>query len=465
MQMSKGMKSPTAAHQSPRTKEPAINHPENAPPQGLLLLSLLVALGGVAIGLLGAGFRYSLMLAEGWRTTFIEWTYQWGWAGIFLPVILAALGAALARFLIQYCPLAAGSGVQHVEALMRGEVKPGPFAVIPVKFVGGLLAIGGGLALGREGPTIQMGSILGSSLAKWFRLPISIMRDLQAALGGAGLAVAFNAPLGGVLFVVEEVSHSFRLQLTLITLVGVAISITVSQSLLGQSSDFSVAPFLDASRWTLLVYLFFGSLLGITGVFYNKTTLFFMDFVGKLSRFSVEARAASIGAIIGILGWFSPSLIGGGETLNQEFFSSSFSVLAVLGIVAIRWVIGPLSYAAGTPGGIFSPLLLIGAGQGLLFALLFNACTPPEYHLAPTAFAVIGMSAFFTAVVRAPLTGIVLISEMTATTSLLLPMLAAGVGATLFATILRGQPIYDTLREHLIQSKIAELERPLTVDR
>jgi CIC family chloride channel protein len=121
-------------------------------------------------------------------------------------------------------------------------------------------------------------------------------------------------------------------------------------------------------------------------------------------------------------------------------------------ILVVRWFLGPLSYSAGTPGGLFSPLLLLGAGLGALFALGVNAAVPAEHAVSVVAFGVVGMTAFFTGVVRAPLTGIVLITEMTATTTLMVPMLAAGFGAMLASSLVRGEPIYDTLRSRMLAS-------------
>ncbi len=410
---------------------------------------LVALLAGLATGVVGAGFRAGLSWLGPRHVAFVEWAHAWPWLGWLAPVLLGALGAGLARLLVRPQPLAAGSGVQHVEAIMRGEAEPASLWVVPIKFVGGLVGIGTGLALGREGPTIQMGATLGAALAARFRCGWEVIRDLQAAMGGAGLAVAFNAPIGGAMFVFEEVAHAFRLRLTLLTLLGSAVAVAVARLLLGDAPDFRVAPLLAGDSGPVLLYLGFGLALGLLGVLYNRLIIGCIDTMERLRRWPAEARAALIGAIVGGVAWYSPHFVGGGDALCQAVLGGGLPISFLLVVLAVRWFVGPLSYAAGTPGGIFSPLLLVGAALGAGFATGVNGLLPEGQAVSTVAFAVVGMSAFFTAVVRAPFTGFILIAEMTATSNLMVPMLIAGFGAMLGASLLKGQPIYDTLRLRL----------------
>lgn len=411
---------------------------------------LVAAVAGVLIGFVGAGFRAGLAWIEPRHVALVEWAHAWPWIGWVLPLVIGALGAGIARWMVRSQPLAAGSGVQHVEAVGKGQAEPASWTVVPVKFIGGMLAIGSGLMLGREGPTIQMGATIGSVMAARLRCAGEVVRDIHVALGGAGLAVAFNAPLGGAVFVFEEVARAFRPRLTLLTLAGTTCAIVVARGVLGTSPDFTAPVLADPALWTVPVFALFGFVLGLLGVLYNRLIIGLIEAMERLKAWPAEFRAALVGALVGGVAWFSPGLVGGGDGLTQGILQSGFPAGTLLMILFVRWFLGPLSYAAGTPGGIFSPLLMLGAALGWLFATGWNVLPSPAGTLPPAAFAIAGMAAFFTGVVRAPLTGVILIAEMTATSNQMAPMLAAAFGAMLGASIVRGEPIYDTLRHRML---------------
>jgi chloride channel protein, CIC family len=157
-----------------------------------------------------------------------------------------------------------------------------------------------------------------------------------------------------------------------------------------------------------------------------------------------------VGAAVGVLAWFVPALVGGGDALTQQALAGAETVATVSVIFLVRFALGPLSYAAGTPGGLFAPILVLGAQSGFLFAN-FSYPWVPAITPSSMALAVVGMAAFFTAVVRAPLTGIILVIEMTASFSLFLPMLGACFAAMLVPILLRNAPIYDSLRFRILQ--------------
>jgi CIC family chloride channel protein len=403
---------------------------------------------GALVGVIGTAFRYLLGAASDLRITLFAGLN--GVSGALLAMAGVAACAAVARFLVvRFAPLAAGSGVQHVEAVMRGEATPAGLDVIPVKFVGGVLAIGAGLALGREGPTVQMGSAIGTAVAR------RIVRDpmeenlVEAAGAGAGLAVAFNAPIGGAVFVFEELTARFSPHLVMATLCAGAVAVAVMRSLLGDVPDFFAGPPESQLVTQLPTYLALGVALGLIGAVYNVLTMGFLAVTDRLRRVNSVMRAAAIGAVIGLLGFFAPSLIGGGETWTQTLLSGSVRLDAIALFFLARMVIGPLCYAAGTPGGLFAPLLGLGAAFGALFAGIADAALP-GFGLSEVGFAVVGMAALFTAIVRAPMTGVVLTMEMTGRADLVLPMLTACFGAILVTTVLGNAPIYDSLRERML---------------
>ena len=418
-------------------------------PHGLFRLLLVAALAGVLIGLVGSAFRLILQQALLLSQRMLAFADALGSWGILVPVLTVALCAAAARALVRLAPEAGGSGVQQIEAMMRLESEPTRLRVLLVKFFGGSLALGSGLALGREGPTIQMGAAIGASLAQAARLAAADIRIMAAALSGAGLGVAFTAPLAGVLFTFEEISRRFSLRLMLASLLACAVAWQTSLLLLGDGPIFKV-PAIPPLDWTaLLPALLFGCLMGALGVVYNRLVITLLEGADRFARVPGEVKAGLIGALIGLIMWFEPTWAGGGEPLTQQLLDNPGGMLLpLLLILGVRLLIGPLSYAAGTPGGLFAPALLIGALCGVLFAGLCN--TYLSMQISPVAFALLGMTAFFAAVVRAPLTGIAVIIEMTAISSLIMPMLLTTAMAVAVASAMRSPPIYDTLRLRML---------------
>ena len=200
---------------------------------GLVRLAVLAAVGGATTGLVGGAFRRLLVSADGLRGELLRWATAGTPVRAVVPLVLAAAFVATARYLVRRVPEAAGSGVQHVEAFIRDEVPAAPTRVVPVKFVGGLFALGSGMVLGREGPTVQMGATIGDGLARRARLTPHDARTLAVSLAGAGLGVAFSAPLGGAMFVFEEVARAFRTRLVVATLVGTASAVMVARWVTG----------------------------------------------------------------------------------------------------------------------------------------------------------------------------------------------------------------------------------------
>lgn len=352
---------------------------------------------------------------------------------------------------------------------MQGEAEPASVAVLPVKFIGGTLAIGSGLALGREGPTVQMGAVIGTLVSKGFAAIQADVRIVQGAAAGAGLAVAFNAPIGGVAFVFEELSRQFESRLMVATLAACGAAMIVARALLGDPPEFQLGPLLAPTPVSLVLYLILGAVLGVLGAAYNRSVIRWLDAFNRFERIPVMVRAAGMGGVVGLAAWFAPDWVGGGESIVQSVIDGQFTLMGLVWLFAARWLLGTFSYSAGTPGGLFSPLLLVGAAFGALFGETLGAVLGPLFDqtlsgflggslrsllpdlIPPTpALAVVGMAAFFTAVVRAPLTGLILITEMTANTTLLLPMLAACLSASIVPPLLGSAPIYDTLRQRLL---------------
>jgi CIC family chloride channel protein len=318
-----------------------------------------------------------------------------------------------------------------------------------VKFVGGLLSIGTGLALGREGPSVQMGASIASLCGRLFHRTEAECRTLLAAGAAAGLATAFNAPVAGAVFVLEEVERLFDLPVTITTLGASVSAISVARLFLGQAPDFHVGPLQYAGLTVIPAYLALGAFVGCIGVAYNGAILGALGVTARW-RCPVELTAALVGAAVGVLAWFAPDLVGGGDAITQRLLDGT-GVTFMLGIAfVVRFVLGPVSYSARTPGGLFAPMLVIGSQSGLLFGSIFGHWVPSVITSHPNQLVIVGMAAVFAAVVRAPITGIILAIELTGSATLLLPMLAACFTAMLVPTLLGNAAIYDSLEERIV---------------
>ena len=417
----------------------------------LLALALLALIVGAAAGFVGAVFRLALEQADRLRDALIAWAHGEHLEGFLIVVGACAAATLVAASLVRrFSPYASGSGIPHVEAVLNGELPEAPFRIIPVKFGGGVLAIGAGLALGREGPSVQMGATMAHLIGKVFGRNWPDCRVLLAAGAGAGLATAFNAPIAGAIFVLEELVRRFEPRIAIAALGASATAIAVSRVLLGNAPDFHVEALNYAAAETRPLYFVLGAIAGLMAIVYNRSLLATIAAAERLVRLPVELRAGLIGAAIGTLAWFRPDLVGGGDTNTQRTLAGA-EALAILPLVfLLRLGLGAVSYAAATPGGLFAPLLVLGAQLGLFFGLLSRLAFP-DLDIQPEGFAIVGMAAFFTGVVRAPLTGIVLVTEMTANVTMLLPMLGACFAAMLIPTLLSDPPIYDSLRESILQ--------------
>jgi CIC family chloride channel protein len=416
-------------------------------PGSLLVLAALSLVVGAAAGLVGAAFRLSLEQADRLRDVLVSWAHGQGPAGLVLVAAACAAATAVAAALVRrYSPHASGSGIPHVEAVLNGELPPAPFLLLPVKFLGGVLAIGAGLALGREGPSVQMGASLGHLLGKALRRSWPDSRVLLAAGAGAGLATAFNAPIAGAVFVLEELARRFDLRTSIAALGASTTALSVARLFLGESPEFQVAPMPYPGSEGKTLFVALGGAAGLLAVAYNRALLGAIAAAGRLGRWPVEARAALVGAAVGMLAWFAPGLVGGGEPLTQRTLAGAVTLSVLPFAFLLRFGLAIVSYAARTPGGLFAPMLVLGAQLGLLFGALCRLAFP-GLETPPEAFAVVGMAAVFTGVVRAPVTGIVLVTEMTASFTMLLPMLAACFAAMLAPSLLGNPPIYDSLKQ------------------
>jgi chloride channel protein, CIC family len=423
-------------------------HPVDTSGEGaesLIGFVVAAALVGVLTGLSAASFRLLLTQATRLRDGLAGWAHG-SWWGLLVVVLACTAAAATAAALVHRVePHAEGSGIPRVEAVADGRVRPDRFRILPVKYIGGLLAIGSGMALGREGPSVQMGGSAAVIVATLTRRNLADLRVLVAGGAAAGLATAFNAPIAGGVFVLEELVKRFDPRTTVATLVASASGFVAAHLLVQSQYEFKMTTLPDPRMvqygWVLVI----GVVAGLFGVLYNHAVMFALR-RADASAWPKEVRAALTGAAVGLLVWLAPDLVGGGDNLTQNALLGHGALLATAGVLVLRFALGIVSYAAATPGGLFAPMLVLGSQAGLIVGLIATHLTP---HAAPNlaACALIGMAAFFAASVHAPVTGLILATEMTGNTNELPPMLGACAIAMLVAIALRSRSIYDQLAD------------------
>ncbi len=403
------------------------------------------ALVGALAGITALAFRAALSLADTLRNNLIAWAHRFPGLGWIFPVLLGMAGAAIAVFLVnRFAPEAGGSGIPHLEGVLQRFRTLDWKRVLPVKFLGGVIAIGSGMALGREGPTVQMGGATGDAISRLLKVSQRERLTLISAGAGAGLAAAFNAPLSGLVFVLEEVRRDFQPIVFGAAFVAAVISDIIARIGSSQFPVFAVPSYDMQPLSSLPVFAILGIFAGLLGVLYNRSLLSISALYKKIpSKFTIPAAAAT-GAAIGLVGWFSPSLIGSGFGLSESALKGELILALVPLFFLARFALNILSYATGAPGGIFAPLLGLGALLGLGIGEAAHNLVPAAAPIA-AVFAVVGMAAMFTAIVRAPLTGIMLIIEMTGNYSQMLPLLVSCFCAYAVAESLRDTPIYEAL--------------------
>ena len=428
-----------------------------------LMILIMAAVVGTLAGLVGIAFEKAVNAILNWRIGTLAATAENPWLVWPLAFGLSALLAMVGYFLVRkFAPEAGGSGIPEIEGALE-ELRPVRWwRVIPVKFLGGMGTLGAGMVLGREGPTVQLGGNIGRMVADIFRMRSGEAQHTLLATGAAaGLSAAFNAPLAGILFIIEEMRPQFRYNLISIKAVftGVIMSSIVFRIFNGEGAVIEVGKFTNAPVNTLWLYLILGMIFGIIGPLFNTLILRTQDLFqrihgGNMTKWVLVGGL--LGGMCGVLGVIEPETSGGGFSLIPIAAAGNFSIGMLLFLFFTRVITTLLCFSSGAPGGIFAPMLALGTLLGTAFGMA-AAVVFPAYHLEAGTFAIAGMGALLAASLRAPLTGILLVLEMTDNYQLILPMIITCLGATLLAQFLGGKPLYSTILARTLAKQEAEL--------
>lgn len=373
-------------------------------------------------------------------------------------VLLSMLLLALVIGLItKPQPHIMGSGIPEVEGQLANEIKLPWWPILWRKFITGVLGIGSGLFLGREGPSIQLGAAVGQGVAGCFKKASSLERRVLLASGAAsGLSAAFNAPIAGTMFVLEEVYHNFSPLVWMSALAGAIGANFVSTNFFGMVPVLHITyanAFPLRDYWHLLIL---GILLGLLGYLYQRVLLWMPKLYQRLFPKLPRYFQGLVPLLLVIpIGYFWPQYLGGGNGVILALGRQQPALLVLIGLLVLRFVFSMISYGSGLPGGIFLPILTLGAVIGATYGTIMW-----QLGLLPKAcivnLLIFAMAGYFAGIGKAPFTAILLITEMVGTLQHLMPLAVVSLIAYLVVDLLGGAPIYASLLQRMQTTKKLE---------
>ncbi len=408
---------------------------------------------GIIAGTMGSIFRLTLTQIDVFRESLYANTGSSGLFSWILPLLFGIIGISISLFLVKkIAPESSGSGVQEIEGALD-SLRPLRWKrILPVKFIASLFSLGSGLLLGREGPTIQIGANVGKMIKDIFRHPDNKTNPLVSAGAAAGLASAFNAPLAGIIFVIEEMHGHFKYTFFSVAAIMVASGTAdfVVRIFVGIDPVIKMMVFPNPPLSGIWLFIILGFLFSLVGYLFNKLIILSLNFFGDLSNITMIFSGVVAGIIIVIVGVYYPKMIGGGYNTIRIVLDRSFPIQFLIVLFIGRLLLTVFSYGTGVPGGIFAPLLALGVVFGMLFGSVMQHYFP-NLVSNPDIFAVAGMAGIFASTVRAPLTGLVLAVEMTSNFEMILPLIFTTLTASVVTAQLGNEPIYTTLLKRTLE--------------
>lgn len=420
---------------------------------GILKVYILAILTGFVTGLITIPYRWMIEKSAYIRDMIFNlnnplYYLILGFIGIYVIGILISK-------MVEDSPLITGSGIPQARAQIYGRIKvKNPIKNLVFKFLGGVSGISAGYSLGREGPSVQMGALIGETISQVFKVDRVERKYLIMSGAGAGLSSAFTAPLASAIFIAEELQKYFNSRLTIFSFLGSIVSGYMAAKFFVKNDYLDIVVNYPQNLnyfeyfYICIAFAIFISLVG-------KSFSFLLIYFQKLNRkikISKYIKIFFYTLMVIVIGIFYKDLTAGGESfLIREGMINDLSIGALIFFIILKLLFTTLSYSTGFPGGIFLPLLVIGGLSGKLFGLIllyFNLIDINNLGV----FIFLGMASAFVVVVRSPATGIILILEMTWDFTLLPSMvIVAGLAYTV-SNLLKVEPIYDLLYKPLIEN-------------
>jgi len=402
-----------------------------------LLLSIFI---GIYAGLAVVCFR----LAIEWTRTF-SLGQTLAMKGPRLIIAPAVAGLIVAFLVMKIFPAVRGSGVNQTKSALYISNGYIPLRTAIGKFICSALAIGAGHSLGPEDPSLQIGATLASALGRRLRLSREKTRLIAPIGAAAGLAAAFNAPISAVLFVIEEVVGRWSAGILGSIVLSAVSSVVVARFFLGAEPMFRIPTVSIISTEELLAYGLLGVAGGIAALVFSKLVGWLRPILKGLPRWTQYFQPAIAGALIGTIGYFGfPQIMGAGYDYMDQAMHNQFAWQMLLALAFLKIIATTLSFTSGTPGGMFAPTLFVGAMLGAATGGIERIALP---HLSGSVgtYALVGMGVLFAAFLRAPLTSVFMVLEVSGNYSIIIPVILANTLAYLISRSLQPTPIFEVL--------------------
>jgi chloride channel protein, CIC family len=379
------------------------------------------------------------------------------WLLVVIPVFGGLVAGLIIHFFIGEERHHGVAGIMESVALAGGRLR---YKRMPAKAVAAALAIGSGASVGPEDPSVQIGANLGSMAGQLLHLSEDHVRTLVAAGAAGGISAAFNAPIAGIFFALEIVLGQIGGNaLSMVVLAGV-ISAVFTQAVSGTQPAFHVPSYPFGSVLELPLYFGLGLISGPVSALYIDLLFAFKDFFEQKVNLPRWVKPVIAGLLVGVVGLFLPQILGVGyETIGVVLNGNHLGIWLLIALMVAKLILTPVCIGSGFPGGVFAPALFIGATLGAAYGAFADALIP-SLHIAPPAFALVGMAAVLAGSVHAPLTAIILLFEMTNDYRIILPLMFAVVVSQILSQRLQRDSVYtlSLARKGIRLSRERELE-------
>jgi CIC family chloride channel protein len=360
------------------------------------------------------------------------------WGRLILPVVGGALAGALLEYGLNWMPRCGSN--DYLEAIMIGDGKLSIRHTL-IKSAASLCSISSGASIGREGPMVQLAAMAGSALGRLLKFSPDDLRLLVACGATAGLAAAYNAPIAGLLFVIEIAYGKLSKQTLTPMIVAAVISVVVAHHFFGINSVYQIPKFSLAADWKIFTYIGLGVLCGFIAPVFRYTLDISRVFFGRLGHNRILTMAVG-GLGVGIISVWNPDVWGNGYSVVNSILLTDWTWKALLIILILKIVATSISHGSGAVGGVFTPTIFVGAALGALYGHIFSHGSLAQ-NSTILSYTLVGMGAFLSSVTYAPLMSILMIYELTLSYEIVLPLMLACVIGHYIAQSIRPDSIYE----------------------